>query len=398
MTFGRQFVFRVITTVSIMFIGFTTGNDYKKIHFEAIVIDAHNDVTGRMVDGADISCRTSQGHSDLPRFREGGIDAEFFSIWVPPKKVTQSYYKQANIQIDSVLSFVNHNLSEVGLATSVSDIHRFVGEKKFAVMLGLEGGHPLENNLKNIEHFYRRGVRYITLTWNNSTNWATSAKDEGDNSKKLERKGLSALGKRMIREMNKLGMMIDVSHVGEKTFWDVIKTSRKPVIASHSSVWAICNNRRNLKDDQIRAIAKSGGIVCINFAPFFIDSTFAEKEKLVRNQTKAQIDSINVLFKADDRARDSVTAEFLKGKYLKIRPTLQKLVDHFDYVAKLVGVDYVGIGSDFDGISVTPLDMDDVSFLPNLTNELMKRGYSDKDVKKILGQNFLRVLKEIEVI
>ncbi len=398
MTFGKQFVFRVITISSIMFIGFTPGNDYKKIHSDAIVIDAHNDVTGRMVDGADISRRTSQGHSDLPRFREGGIDAEFFSIWVPPKKVKLSYYKQANIQIDSVLSFVNHNLSEVGLATSVSDIHRFVDEKKFAVMLGLEGGHPLENNLKNIEHFYRRGVRYVTLTWNNSTDWATSAKDEDDNSKKLERMGLSALGKQMIREMNRLGVMIDVSHLGEKTFWDVIKTSSKPVIASHSSVWAICNNRRNLKDDQIHAIAKSGGIVCINFAPFFIDSTFAEKEKFMRNQTKAQIDSINTLFKANDRARDSVTTEFLKTKYYKIRPPIQKLVDHFDYVAKLVGVDYVGIGSDFDGISVTPLDMDDVSFLPNLTNELLKRGYSETDVKKILGQNFLRVLKEIEVI
>jgi len=237
----------------------------------------------------------------------------------------------------------------------------------------------------------------MTLTWNNSTHWATSAKDEDDPSQNLKRKGLSKLGKQIIRKMNELGMMVDVSHVGEKTFWDVIKTSKKPVIASHSSVWTLCKNRRNLKDDQIRAIAKSGGIVCINFAPFFIDSTFAEKEKAMRVDNKVQIDSIDTFFKSDDHMKDSATSEFLKIKYLKIRPPLQKLIDHFDYIVKLVGTDYVGIGSDFDGIGVTPFEMDDVSFLPNITRELVKRGYSDTDVMKILGQNFLRVLKEIEV-
>jgi membrane dipeptidase len=393
----RRLVLPFIFVLSAIYFGFTVGNDYKKLHFGAIVLDAHNDVTQRIVNGEDLSFRTSRGHSDIVRFREGGVDVEFFSIWVPPNKMDSSYYYQADIQIDSIMSFVKHHSSQVGLATSVQDVNQLVKEKRFAVMLGMEGGHPIENDLKKLKHFYQRGVRYLTLTWNNSTDWATSAKDEDDPSKNMKRKGLSKLGVRIIRKMNELGMMVDVSHIGEKTFWDVIKTSKKPVIASHSSVWTLCKNRRNLKDEQIRAIAKSGGIICINFAPFFIDSTFTEKEKKMREDNKVQLDSINAFFKLNDHLKDSVTAEFLKTKYLKIRPPLRKLIDHFDYVAKLVGIDYVGIGSDFDGIGVTPLEMDDVSFLPNITQELVKRGYSDSDVRKILGQNFLRVLRENEV-
>ncbi len=373
------------------------GNDYKKIHFDAIVIDAHNDVTGRIVNGEDISKRTNHGHSDLIRFKEGGVDVEVFSIWVPPHKTTRSYFDMANEQIDSFENFVKLNPLQVEFAKSSQEIKDIVKQGKFVVMLGLEGGHPIENNLKNLEHFYRRGVRYMTLTWNNSTDWATSSRDEDKGGNNQQQQGLTELGKKIIQKMNEIGMIIDISHVGDSTFWDVIKVSKKPVMASHSSAWSLCKNRRNLKDDQIRAIAKGGGIVCINFAPFFIDSTFAEKEKVMRERNKARIDSFRTSFKGDDHSKDSAITESLKGEYLAIRPPLSVLIDHFDYVAKLVGVDFVGIGSDFDGISITPLDMDDVTFLPNITRELLNRGYSEADVKKILGENFLRVLKAVEV-
>ena len=396
-----MFISRTIISIfilaSVFYFGFVNGNNYKNIHFDAIVIDAHNDVTGRIVNGEDISKRTNHGHSDLVRFKEGGLDVEIFSIWVPPQKTTRSYFHMANQQIDSVESFVKRNPSQVEFAKSSQEIKDIIKQGKFVVMLGLEGGHPIDNDLKNLEHFYQRGVRYMALTWNNSTDWATSSKDENDSSKKLKRKGLSKLGRQIIRRMNELGMIVDISHTGEQTFWDVIKTSKKPVIASHSSVWTICKHHRNLKDDQIRAIAKNGGVVCINFAPFFVDSTFAEKEKVMRERNKARIDSFRTSFKGDDHSKDSAITESLKGEYLAIRPPLSVLIDHFDYVAKLVGVDFVGIGSDFDGISITPLEMDDVTFLPNITRELLNRGYSEVDVKKILGENFLRVLRAVEV-
>jgi membrane dipeptidase len=324
------------------------------------------------------------------------VDVEVFSIWVPPEKTGRSYFDQANEQIDSVASLVRRNPARALLARSSADVERAVREDKFAAMLGIEGGHPLEGKIENLDYFYGRGVRYMTLTWNNSTAWASSAKDETDPETTLSHKGLTELGKQIVRKMNALGMLVDVSHVGEQTFWNVIATSTKPVIASHSSAWAICPHRRNLKDDQLRAIAKNGGVVFINFAPFFIDSTFAGKESRMRGAHKREIDSLTRVTPGDEFTKENAIARFLAAEYLPIRPPLSLLVDHFDYVAKLIGPDHVGIGSDFDGISTTPLDMDDVTFLPNLTRELLKRGYSETDVRKMLGGNFLRVLKEAE--
>jgi len=368
--------------------------NYLEFHRDAVVVDTHNDVVQRILKGEDISVRTRHGHSDLPRFLEGGLDVEMFSIWVPPEKTSRSYYEQANEQIDSILSFVRRNPDKVGFAQNVEDIERLLGEKKFIAMLGLEGGHHIENDLKKLDSFYRRGVRYMTLTWNNSTAWATSAQDESDSTKKLKQRGLTDFGKEVVRRMNELGMMVDISHVGEQTFWDVMRITRKPVIASHSSVWALSPHWRNLKDDQLRAIAKNGGVVFINFAPWFVDSTFGAKEREMRRRNKSRIDSFRVATRRhEDFLDDVAVAEFLKDEYRKIRPSLKSLIDHFDYVAKLIGVEHVGIGSDFDGISVTPLEMDDVTYLPLITRELLKRGYSASDVKKILGENFMRVFR-----
>ncbi|MBI1807777.1 MAG: membrane dipeptidase [Ignavibacteria bacterium] len=391
--------FLQLALISAIAYGFAleTGSNYRKIHFDAFVVDTHNDVVQRMMAGEDISVRTQHGHSDLPRFREGGLDVEMFSIWVPPEKTALPYYDQADDQIDTVKSFIQRNKSQVGLALTSADVVKLVNTGKFVAMLGMEGGHPIANSLKNLERFYRRGVRYMTLTWNNSTDWATSAKDETDSNANLQHKGLTNFGKQVVRRMNALGMMVDVSHVGEQTFWDVMKVSKKPVIASHSSAWTLCHHRRNLKDTQLDAIKDNGGVVFVNFAPQFIDSTFTAKEKIMRDRNKARIDSFSAAFRVnDDFLRDQAIAEFLKNEYRPIRPKLKILIDHFDYIAKRIGVDHVGIGSDFDGIAVTPRDMDDVTFLPNITRELLKRGYSEEDVRKILGGNFLRVLQEVE--
>ncbi len=391
----KQILFALVVA-SLFTFGFITGSDYKKIHFDAIIVDTHNDVAQRMINGEDISIRTKHGHSDLPRFKEGGVDIQMFSIWVPPEKKSRSYYDQANEQIDSVMSFVKRNPKQVAFAKTVEEAKSQVEKGKFVTMLGMEGGHPIGNDIKKLEHFYQRGVRYMTLTWNNSTSWGSSAKDETDPDAHLKHKGLNALGKKIVQKMNELGMMVDVSHVGEQTFWDVIKTSKKPIIASHSSVWKLCHHRRNLKDEQLKTIAKNGGVVFINFNPGFIDSTFSAKEAVFLKRNKGRIDSLKSVLKVDDFIKDQRVAEMLHDEYEKIRPPLSMLIDHFDYVAKLIGVDHVGIGSDFDGISVTPLDMDDVTFLPNITHELLKRGYTETDVKKMLGGNFLRVLKANE--
>ncbi|MBI1803950.1 MAG: membrane dipeptidase [Ignavibacteriae bacterium] len=370
--------------------------NYRKLHSDALVVDTHNDVVQYILNGLDISSRTVHGHSDLPRFRDGGLDVEMFSIWVPPEKTYRSYYEQADEQIDSIESFVLRNPTHVGLATNSRDVEKLIGEGKFVAMLGMEGGHPIDNDLKKLEHFYRRGVRYMTLTWNNSTDWATSAKDETDQEKHLPRKGLTPFGKKVVRKMNELGMMIDISHVGEQTFWDVMKVTRKPVIASHSSVWALCHHRRNLKDEQLRTIAKNGGVVCINFNPPFIDSTYARKENKLLERLQPRLDSIRNTIRGDEFIKDQYATEALMSEFDAIRPPLSTLIDHFDYVAKLVGADHVGIGSDFNGIAVAPKEMDDVTYLPNITRELLKRGYSESDVRKILGGNFMRVLRAVE--
>ncbi len=392
-----RIIFFVAATILVSASGaFSQPRTARDIHFDAVVVDTHNDVAQRMLNGEDISVLTQAGHSDLPRFRQGGVDVEMFSIWVPPEKTQRSYFDQADEQIDSVESLARRNPAAVVLARSSFDVDRAVREHKLAAMLGMEGGHPLGDAIGNLDHFYNRGVRYLTLTWNNSTSWATSAKDETNPETTLAHRGLTVFGKAVVRKMNDLGMLVDVSHVGERTFWDVIGTSTRPIIASHSSVWSLCHHRRNLKDDQLKAIAKNGGVVFINFNPAFIDSTFADKEAKMRAPHQREIDSLVRVLPGDTFTKENAIARHFAAEYLPIRPPLSVLVDHFDYVAKLIGPDHVGIGSDFDGINVTPLGMDDVTALPNLTRALLERGYSEADVKKMLGGNFLRVLKEAE--
>lgn len=367
--------------------------DYKELHYSSFVIDGHNDAIQRILAGEDLGKLTGSGHIDIPRIRKGGVDLAFFAVWVPPRIKTRPYFKQAIDQIKSFKKFVEKNNNEIILLESFKDIEHNKTEGKIVSILSMEGAHPLDDKIENLEYFYKLGIRSIMPTWNNSTGWATSATDE--NNKKIKRKGLNELGKKFIRRMNELGILIDVSHVGEQTFWDILQITTKPVIASHSSVWSICPHIRNLNDDQIRAIAKKGGLVAINFAPWFLDSTFEKKEKEIRLKYSKTIDSVRNSWRGSSLSREYFIGTLLKNEYDKILPSVETVVDHIDYVVKLVGVDYVGLGSDFDGISVTPTGLKDIADYPNITKELIRRGYSDKDVRKILGENFLRVLKQV---
>lgn len=250
----------------------------------------------------------------------------------------------------------------------------------------------IEGDMNKLDALFSRGMRYMTLTWNNSTNWATSAMDEIQKADSLPHKGLTEFGKEVVRRMNALGIIVDLSHVGEQTFYDAIATTTKPVLLSHSSVWNICPVFRNVKDNQIREVAKNGGVICINFYSGFVDSVFANKMTVLENTEGKRI---------KDSLGSSYDAAKLNEVYNKVfttmlepyRPTLSQVVDHIDYIVKLVGDDYVGLGSDFDGVSSLPLGLEDVTTYPKITEELIRRGYSKKSIKKILGGNVMRVMK-----
>lgn len=259
-------------------------------------------------------------------------------------------------------------------------------------MIGIEGGHMIEDRLDYIDSLHARGMCYLTLTWNNSTSWATSAADETMHRDSLKHIGLTDFGKQVVHRLNDLGVMIDLSHPGEQTFYDVLATTNKPVIASHSCAYALNPFRRNLKDDQLKALAKNGGVVFVNFYSGFVDSTYFKKQVQFISRHKAALDSLTKVYNDEDLATDRLFALY-KTESDALRPPLSMLIKHIDYIAKLIGVDHVGIGSDFDGAESYPLGMDDVTDYPKITEELLKFGYTEKDIDKILGGNFLRVLK-----
>jgi membrane dipeptidase len=367
----------------------------KKLHNKAILVDTHNDVLTSSVldDSLDISHRLSKGHSDLDRWKEGGLDVQFFSIWTDKTpRNPEGFFKDANQEIDSLEMITLRNHDRMVLATTYKEVKKGIRQKKLVALIGVEGGHMIENDMNKFDSLYKRGMRYMTLTWNNSTPWATSAMDETQHADSLTHKGLTDFGKQIVRRMNELGILVDLSHTGEQTFYDAIATTTKPVLLSHSSVWNICPVFRNVKDDQIRAVAKNGGVICINFYSGFLDSNFAKKmAQLEGTEGKRIKDSIG---KNIDAAKlNQVWRKYFSEQLKPYRPTISTIVDHIDYIVKLVGDDYVGIGSDFDGVSSLPVGMDDVTKYPLITEELKKRGYSNKSIKKILGGNVMRVMK-----
>jgi membrane dipeptidase len=367
------------------------------IHQRAIAIDMHADTTQRLLDEeVDLQQRLSDGHFDSVRAQEGGLDAQFFSIWVEPQLFGgggQSAMKRADDQIAAVRALTEKHSDTWQFATSAADIRRIVSEGKLAALTGLEGGYAVDEKLENIERYYGMGVRYMSPAWSVSTSWAGSSGDSVGATR-----GLNEFGRNVIREMNRVGMMIDVSHVSDKTFWDIVNTSSKPVIATHSGCRAIANVPRNLTDDMIRALAKTGGVVNVIFYPEHLEPGWSEKKKIVDAEIAPLVQHASESEKRDavhkKIARDGVRSE----QYAKRLPpvTVSRLVDHIDHVVKLVGIDHVGIGSDFDGVQSTLKDLHDVAELPNLTRELLKRGYSESDIDKILGGNMLRVMEAVE--
>ncbi|HEY5405788.1 MAG TPA: dipeptidase [Ginsengibacter sp.] len=388
--------------LSILFIHQLHAQSYKKIHAKAIVVDTHNDILMRAVDLGVVFDQdlTGKTHSDLARWKKGGLDVQIFSVFCDGD--VKNPYAYANREMDSLDAVVKRNPDKIVKVANYAELMKAVKQKKIAAMFGVEGGHMIENDLNKLEALYNRGTRYLTLTHNISPNWATSAADEtnpnpviGNGLNSEGKKGLTAFGKQVVQKMNQLGMMVDVSHVGEQTFWDVIHLTTKPIIASHSSVYNLTPHRRNLKDDQIKAIAKNGGVIQVNFNPGFIDSTFDKKERAFMKEHAAENDSLMKSGMNDFYAMDALYHKY-KEEAKSFRPPLSMLIDHIEYIIKLVGVDYVGLGSDFDGINVTPLQLDDVTDYPLITKALVERGYSEKDIDKILGGNFLRVLRANE--
>lgn len=374
------------------------SQDYQKIHDNAILVDTHNDILTQTMERGFVFDTNLKGktHSDLNRMKEGGVDVQFFSVWSDGEQTNP--YAFANRQIDSLDAILKRNPDKIVKVGNSEELLEAVKQKKIAALIGLEGGHQFEDDLSNLEALYNRGVRYVTLTWNNSTDWATSAADETnpDGAKNSEgKKGLTAFGKQIIHKMNNLGMIVDVSHVGEQTFWNAIATSTKPIIASHSSVYEICPHRRNLKDDQIKAIAKNGGVVQINFYSGFIDPTVEARENAFLEKHKAEIDTLKDSGISIYDAEASVYTKY-SDEVEALRAPFDLVIQHIEYVIKLVGVDYVGIGSDFDGITLTPKQLDDVTNYNLITKALVEKGYNEKDINKILGGNMLRVLKANE--
>lgn len=374
----------------------SAANDPDAIHRRAIVIDLHADTTQRMLDErVDLMQRLSDGHVDTVRAKEGGLDAQFFSIWVEPQLYGAGgpgAMKRADQQIAIVRQLAEKHPDVWEMAVTAADVRRIAGEGKLAALLGLEGGYAIDERIENVERYYKLGVRYMSPAWTVSTSWAGSSGDEIGKSR-----GLNEFGKQVIREMNRLGMMVDVSHVSDKTFWDIVATSNKPIIATHSACRSIANAPRNLDDEMIKALAKTGGVVCVIFYPPFLEPGYSAKKDQVDNEIAALVKKASDEEPGDiahkKLARDRVRRE----EFLKRLPpvSVSRVVDHIDHVVKLVGIDHVGIGSDFDGIQVTVSDLSSVADLPNLTRELLKRGYSASDVEKILGGNVLRVLEEV---
>jgi len=361
-----------------------------ELHKRFIVVDTHADTPQRLLDEKiDWGKRLPEGHLDLPRMKDARLGAEFFSIWVEPKYKPE-YLKRALRLIDAVYAAVERYPSQIEMAYTAADIRRLHKSGKLAALMGLEGGDPIQDDLAVLNMLHKLGIRYMTLTWAYNNNWADASTDAPHHN------GLSPFGRQVIERMNHLGMMVDISHVSDKTFYDVLAVTKAPVIASHSSCKAITDVPRNMTDEMIRALAKNGGVMQINFHEGFLDPAWRDAWDKVKGEANAAEEKLNEQYK-DDPGELARVARKMQVEFLKRLPRvpLARIADHIDHVKKLVGVDYIGIGSDFDGARM-PDGMDGVDKLPALTAELLRRGYSEEELEKILGGNLLRVMEQVE--
>lgn len=374
-----------------IFMAFSIGAEAQAIHYKSVLVDTHNDAVTACIEKKVSLDQDLKGinHSDLKRFKQGGVDYQLFSIWCDGKKANP--YAWAMREMDTIDAVAARNPDKIVVAKSWDQIQKTLAEGKIVAQYGVEGGHMIEDDINRLDIFYKRGVRYMTLTWNNSPSWASSHADEKD-PKYKGHKGLTSFGKQIINRMNKLGIIVDISHVGETTFWDALKTTTKPVIASHSNAYSICPVSRNLKDAQIKAIGKNGGVISLNFYSAFVDSNYSKKAAAFYKAHKKEIDSMVAKGMQKEYVL-SVIANKYKVQSEAIKPDLEVLMKHFDHIVKLIGIDHVGLGSDFDGIDSAPKQLKTVLDYPEFTKALIKRGYKDADIAKVLGGNFLRVYR-----
>jgi membrane dipeptidase len=358
----------------------------RRLMAEAVGIDAHIDTIQRvLVMGVDLGKWNDVGHVDIPRLREGEMHAPFFAFWVPVFFRGAEAVRRTLDLRDAMQSVFDAHRDKIEQATTAADIERIVKARKIAAFLTIEGGHAIDDDLRVLRIYYQLGIRSMTLTHARNNNWADSSSDTPAHD------GLTDFGKEVVREMNRLGMIVDLAHVSDKTFYDALAVTSKPVIVSHSSMRAISNVPRNVSDEMLRALAKNGGVVGINFGMGFINPKDAEK---LKQATDAEAEAPILTGKAlDDYAAEN--AQNLFGKQVQVVATVEDIADHVDHAVKIAGIDHVGIGSDFDGIAGTANGLEDVSKMPALVAVLLKRGYAAADLKKILGGNFLRVLREV---
>jgi membrane dipeptidase len=375
----------------------------QKIHDSALVIDTHADTTQRFLDeGFDIGSTdpSDKGHISLDKARRGNLGAEFFSIWVEPETNQGHFARHTFDLIDSVYEQAARHPDRMMMAFSTADIERAHREHKLAALMGIEGGHSIENDMHLLRDYYRLGVRYMTLSWSNTNEWADSSGDI-DDPKVQHHNGLTDFGKQVVLEMNRLGMMVDISHVSDKTFWDAIATTKAPVIASHSSARELVDAPRNMTDEMLKAVAKNGGVVQVNFFSGFVDENFRKASDAQAKDKAAAVQKYMDDMKAAGKPVSYIDMDVIDREWTaKIpRPPFRVLIDHIDHIAKVAGVDHVGLGSDFDGVSgATPDGMDSAADLPKITEGLLERGYNAEDIRKILGGNLLRVFREVEQV
>ena len=394
----RALLLVVVCVSSIALAGLAVSADSisekaRKLHFSSIVADTHDDTTQRLLDGKfDLGERSATGSIDIPRMREGNLSAIFFSIWIPSKITGPEAVNRALVQIDAVREQVRKHSNDLVLATTAAEIREARKQGKIAALMGVEGGHMINSNLGVLRSYAALGVRYMTLTHSGNDEWADSSTD------KAVHNGLTDFGKDVIREMNRLGVMVDISHVSDKTFYDALEVSKAPLFASHSSCRAICDAARNMTDQMIKDLAAKGGVIQINYHVGFLSQEFRDAEKANPELEKEIQAEINKRCGDNDACQlvegDRVVREYMNaGKLPRVDYT--KIIEHIDHAVKLAGAEHVGLGSDFDG-AMMPFGMEDATKLPKITEALLQKGYSEGDVKKILSENTLRVMTEVE--
>jgi membrane dipeptidase len=393
----RATLFACLIASSLLFIGAATCDDIAdrahKLHFSSIVLDTHDDTTQRFfTKDFDIGKRNPDGHIDIPRMREGGMNAIFFSIWIDGRTLGPPAVQQALDQIDAVHENVRKYSKDLVFCRTAEEVRKAHAQGKIAALMGVEGGHMIGNDIRVLRIFGDLGVRYMTLSHFYNDEWADSSTD------KPAHNGLTDYGKDIVREMNRQGIMVDISHVSDKSFYDALEVSKAPLIASHSSCRVLCNHVRDMSDDMIKALAAKGGVIHINYERSFIDQAYKDASDKATGGVVASLSDAmkdcNGAPECVERKRKELQQK-LEASGVLPRVSWERIIDHIDHAVKLVGADHVGLGSDFDGADM-PDGMEDCTKLPKITEALMRKGYSDEDIRKILGGNTLRVMEQVE--